>query len=90
MREQARTVEIFSAGCPLCESVVVQVEEAACPSCDVRVLDVNEPAVAETARRLGVTSVPAVAVDGELASCCRDGGPDMDTLRAAGLGEPLA
>lgn len=85
-----RHVEIFSAGCPLCEETIALVNRTACPSCEVSVLDVNRSDVTERARNLGVRSVPAVAVDGELADCCSGRGPEEATLRAAGLGKPLA
>jgi glutaredoxin len=84
-----RRIEVFTAGCPACEQTVQMVREAACPSCELLVLDMNDPAVADRARELGVRSVPAVAIDGELAGCCADCGPDEAILRAAGLGKPL-
>lgn len=84
-----RQIEIFSAGCPLCEEVVSQIRKEACPSCVVTVFDTRSPEVAERARKLGVGRVPAVIIDGKLASCCESGGPDMATLRAAGLGQPI-
>lgn len=80
-----RKVEVFSAGCPACEETVKLVESLACPSCDVRVLDMTDAAVAGRAKTLCVRSVPAVAIDGRLASCCAGRGPDEATLRAAGL-----
>jgi glutaredoxin 3 len=83
-----RLVEIFTAGCPVCDTVVQAVTQAACPSCDVIVLDVQDTAIAERAQRLGVRCVPAVAIDGELAGCCQAGGPDLRVLRHAGLGQP--
>jgi len=82
-----RKVEIFSAGCPVCEETVALVESMACPSCEVNVLDMNDTGVAGRAKSLGVRSVPAVAVDGKLASCCGGGGPDEGSLRAAGVGQ---
>ena len=84
-----RTVEVFTAGCPVCDEAVEMVEEAACPSCEVVVGDMNDPDVAARARSLGVSSVPAVAIDRVLISCCADSGPDLDDLKAAGLGQPL-
>lgn len=84
-----REIEVFSAGCALCEDVIARVNELACPSCEVTVLDMKEPGVAARARALGVGSVPAVAIDGKLAECCAGRGPDDDALRAAGLGQPL-
>ncbi len=83
-----RRIEVFTAGCPACDQTVQMVRQAACPSCDVIVLDMYEPAVADRARELGVRSVPAVAIDGQLAGCCAGWGPDEAVLRAAGLGQP--
>ncbi len=83
-----RKIEVFVAGCPACDETVQMVSEVACPSCEVVVLDMHDPAVADRASRLGVRSVPAVAIDGELAGCCAGRGPDEATLRAAGLGQP--
>ena len=70
-----RTIEVFSAGCPVCEETVQLVNRIACPSCEVTVLDMREAAVASRAKSLGVRSVPAVAVDGKLADCCAGRGP---------------
>lgn len=84
-----RKIEVFSAGCPVCEETIALVNRIACSSCEVTVLDTNNPEVAARAKRLGVRSVPAVAINGALADCCAGRGPDEKTLRAAGLGQPL-
>jgi glutaredoxin 3 len=84
-----RTVEIFSAGCPVCEETVTIVNQAACPSCDVTVLDMHNPEVSRRAKSLGLRSLPAVVINGRLADCCTGRGVDEATLRAAGLGQPL-
>lgn len=84
-----RKVEIFSAGCPACEETIKLVENLACPSCDVEVLDMHDPKVSGRAEKLGIKSVPAVAIDGKLADCCADPGPKEATLRAAGLGKAI-
>ncbi len=81
-----RKIEVFSAGCPACQSTVALVQRIACPSCAVSVLDMNDPQVASRAMALGIKSVPAVVIDGKLADCCAGRGPDEATLRAAGLG----
>ncbi|RQR51789.1 hypothetical protein DIE19_28940 [Burkholderia sp. Bp9126] len=83
-----RRVEVFSAGCAVCNETVVIVQRLACPSCDVQVLDMNDAQVADRARKLGIRSVPAVVIDGQLASCCAGRGVDEQSLRAAGLGQP--
>lgn len=84
-----RKIEIFSAGCPVCEQTIELVHRVVCPSCEVQVLDMRSPDVARRAEGLGIRSVPAVVIDGQLAGCCTDRGPDEQTLRSAGLGKPL-
>jgi glutaredoxin len=85
-----RQIEVFSAGCPACQDAITMVHDIACPSCEVTVLDMNDANVASRAKSLGVRSVPAVVIDGKLADCCTDRGPDEATLRAAGLGQPIS
>lgn len=82
-----RIVEVFSAGCPVCDEVVQLVKASACPSCDVTVLDTNNVEVAKRAKSLGISRVPAVVIDGKLADCCASGQVDVATLQAAGLGQ---
>jgi glutaredoxin len=84
-----RQIEVFSAGCPVCEDTIALVQRLACSSCEVTVLDVNKPDVAARAKQLGIRSVPAVTVNGRLADCCAGRGPDEKTLRAAGIGQAL-
>lgn len=85
-----RTIEIFSAGCAVCDATVARVKELACPSCEIIVLDMKDSAVAARADSLGIRSVPAVVIDGALADCCAGRGPDEAVLKAAGLGQPLS
>jgi len=84
-----RKVEIFSAGCPACEDAIELVERISCSSCEVSILDMNTPEVANRARDLGIKTVPAVVIDGKLADCCSNKGPDEETLRQAGIGQAL-
>jgi len=83
-----RRIEVFSAGCPVCKEAVELVKAAACPSCDIVVLDMRTREVANHANELGIRSVPAVVIDGQVADCCAGHGPDEAVLRAAGLGQP--
>lgn len=85
---QKRLVEVYSAGCPACRDALERVRALACPSCEVVERDAHAPEAAEDMRRLGIHRVPAVVVDGALASCCEVGGIDEAGLRAAGIGEP--
>jgi glutaredoxin len=84
-----RKVEVFSAGCAACDEAIDMVKRSACPSCDVIVHDMRDISVAKRAKALGVRSVPAVVIDGQLADCCAGRGVDEAILRAAGLGRPI-
>ena len=84
-----RKVEIFSAGCAVCQETIELVNSIACPSCDVTVLDMKDRAIADRAKTLGVRSLPAIVIDGKLAGCCRDQGINEAALRAEGLGQPI-
>ena len=84
-----RRVEVFSAGCRACDETVEMVKRAACPSCEVIVHDMKTIEVVKRAKALGIRSVPAVVIDGQLAACCASRGVDETTLRASGLGRPI-
>ena len=81
-----RKVEVFSAGCGLCEETIDMVNKMACSSCEVSILDMKDIDTMARAKELGVRSLPAVAVNGVLASCCAGRGPEESALRAAGIG----
>ena len=84
-----RKVEVFTAGCPACEKTVGLVQRLACPSCEIAVLDMKDKLVASRAEFIGIRTVPAVAIDGQLAECCARKGPEEASLRAGGLGQPI-
>jgi len=84
-----RKIEFFSAGCPVCDETLKKVQAIACPSCQVEVLDMQKEQVFTRAKKLGVRSVPAVAVNGKLLECCAGAGPQESDLIAAGVGQPL-
>jgi len=82
-----RKVEVFSAGCAVCEQAIEMVRNAACSSCEIIVHDMKDARIAERANSLGIHSVPAVVIEGRLVGSGR--GVDEQALRAAGLGQPL-
>ena len=84
-----RKIEVFSAGCSVCNEVIEAVKGEACPSCEVIVHDMKDMQVVRRAKELGIRSVPAVVIDGNLASCCAGRGVDIEVLKAAGLGKAL-
>lgn len=82
-----RTVEVFTAGCPCCDAAVKAVQAAACPSCDVQVHDMRTDKAAQAkAKQYGISKVPAVVINGQLAACCSSGPVDVAELRHLGLG----
>ncbi len=83
-----RRVEVFTAGCPICEPAVRLVQELACPDCEIAIHDLRESG-AEQAVAYGINTVPAVVIDGRIVSCCDHSGPSPDQLAAAGLGQRL-
>ena len=87
-----RQVEVFTAGCPICEPTVTLVQSVACPSSEVRIYDLREGCgtsqCREKAKQYGVTAVPAIAVNGLLLDCCRRAPTTAEVLRAAGIGQP--
>lgn len=87
MNLKPRTVEVFSAGCALCEETIAMVRRLGCDSCEVHILDMRQPEVAAKARQHGIRSVPAVVIDGKLVDCCANRGVDETVLLRAGLGE---
>lgn len=84
-----RQVEVFTAGCPVCEPAVQLVRELACPDCEVTVYDLRETGQDE-ARRYGINRVPTVVVDGTIAACCQGPAPSREQLQAAGIGQRLS
>lgn len=85
-----RKVEIFSAGCPVCEETIELVNSVACPSCELEVLDMHTVTAVNRAKEVGVSTVPAVVIDGILADCCKGRKIDEETLRSGGLGQPIS
>ncbi|MBN8787093.1 MAG: thioredoxin family protein [Terrimonas sp.] len=84
-------IEVFTAGCPVCEPIVQMVKEMACDSCEVTVYNVVEECDSKVCvdkmNEYNVTSLPAVAVNGNLLSCCKDRVVSKDELIAAGVGK---
>ena len=66
------------------------VKDLAYPSCNIIIKDMKSATVAAEAKQLGIRSIPAVVFDGQLADCCSAGGPNAETLKAAGIGTPLS
>lgn len=84
-----RKIEIFSADCPVCKEAVEQIKAEACNNCEIIVHNMNDKEVYGRSKQLGISSIPAVVIDGKLASCCNNGGINIQNLKTLGLGKSL-
>jgi glutaredoxin 3 len=78
----AKEVEVFSAGCSVCKDTIEMVKGLAGKH-EVVIHDMNKSEVATKAKSYGIRSVPAVVIDGKLASCCAGRGPEEHVLKSA-------
>lgn len=82
-------IEIFTSGCSVCHEAVDLIKGLACNECEITVLDMHDEKVASKAKELGIQSIPAVVLDGTLATCCSGRGVNVSSLRVAGLLFPM-
>ena len=78
-----KKIEVFSAGCSTCKETIELVKRIAASSHEVVIHDMHQSETAAQAKQYGVRSVPAIVIDGKLASCCAGRGPDERVLRSA-------
>jgi glutaredoxin 3 len=81
-----RTVEVFTAGCTLCDDAVRVVRDLVCESCELEIHDMRTDTGKAKATTYGIKRVPAVVVNGQLADCCKQGGVDAGILQRLGVG----
>ena len=77
-----KKIEVFSAGCSACKEAIEMVKRVAA-SHELVIHDMNKSEVVSKAKQYGIRTVPAVVIDGKLASCCAGDGPEENVLRAA-------
>lgn len=89
--QNKRKIELFTAGCTVCEPVVEMVKSMACSSCDVVIYNLSQPCdtkeCLEKVKAYGIKALPAIAVNGKLLSCCQNKGISVEELKNAGIGE---
>jgi len=78
-----KKIEVFSAGCATCKETIELVKNIAGSSHEVVIHDMLQSETASKAKQFGIRSIPAVVIDGKLASCCAGRGPDERVLRSA-------
>jgi Thioredoxin domain len=68
MKQQHHTIEIFSAGCPLCRHIFDDIQVGKCQGCNQTVYDVNRMTdeVKSKMKDYGITSVPTTIIDGSI------------------------
>lgn len=86
-----RKIEVFVAGCSLCDNALEKIKKEVCPNCEVIVYDLNKGCATneckDKAKQYGIKRVPAVVIDGKLADCCNTEGIDIKKLKSLGLGQ---
>lgn len=69
-----RKVEVFTAGCPVCNPVINLVNETADEHCEITVYDLVKQCEEKTCinkmNDYGINRVPSIVVDGKLLDCC--------------------
>jgi hypothetical protein len=62
------TIEIFSAGCPLCKHITDEIEIGKCQGCNQTIYDVNKMTeeVKLKMKKYAVTAVPTTIIDGSV------------------------
>ncbi len=89
-----RRIEVFTAGCPVCNPVVDLVTSLANEQYnEVIIYDLvkqceTKECVSKVAE-YGIKRLPAIAVDGQLLSCCKNNGITKEDLINAGITEKL-
>ena len=75
-----KKIEIYSAGCSVCQEVEAVIRRIARADYDVKVLDMHQERVARQAARRGIRSVPGVVVDGQLMPFSADSGAVVEAI----------
>jgi glutaredoxin len=83
------TIELFTAGCPLCDPVIKLVKETATDNCEIVIYDLVKQCAEKTCinkmKQYGVNHVPSIVVNGKLLHCCERSVTKQDLINA-GIG----
>lgn len=89
MNINKRKVEIFTAGCLVCNPVIDMIKS--CDNCDITVYDLVKQCESKEClskvQQYNIKRLPAIVVNGELLSCCKDKGITKEDLIKAGIGK---
>jgi len=81
-----KQVEIFTAGCPVCEPVVQLVKDTAGVNCNITIYNLSKDYHNAIYKKYAIKRLPAVAVDGSLLDCCKNSAITKEDLIGAGIG----
>lgn len=85
-----KQIEIFTAGCPVCEPVVALVKETACENCEITIHNLSEKCESKICvskmEEYQIKRLPAIVVNGRLIGCCKNIEITKDDLVNAGIG----
>ena len=86
-----RQIEIFTAGCPICDPTIKMVQELACQSCEIIIYDLvkqcDDKICLSKMKEYDIQRMPAVAVNGKLLDCCKLNTISREALTEAGIGQ---
>lgn len=86
-----RQIEIFTAGCPVCEPIMTLVKETVCENCEIMIHNLSEQyeengdGIAKM-KEYGVKRLLAIAVDRKLIDSCKNIEITKADLVNAGIG----
>lgn len=78
---EGHTIEIFTAGCPICRVTVEIVKKTKCPKCTLTEYNIlHNHEHMEKAREYDIKAVPSIVIDGKLAI---EGKPTAQNVKKA-------
>ena len=82
-----KQIEIFTAGCPICEPVVQLVKDTASDNNKIIIhnLSMKTPNAIIGIKKYKIKHLPAIVIDGTLLSCCKNIKITKSNLLNAGL-----
>ncbi len=84
-----KQIEIFTAGCPVCEPVVQLVKETANNQHEITIHNLSSQCESKICvqkmEEYGVKRLPAIAVNGQLIGCCKNVAITKEDLLNAGI-----
>ncbi len=85
-----KQIEIFTAGCLVCEPVVQLVKDTACNNCEITIHNLSDQCESKICvskmEQYQIKRMPAIVVDGVLLGCCKNIEITKEDLQNASIG----